>query len=272
MTHIIRNFHFPRNHYFLFGPRGTGKTTLLKKKYRNALYIDLLLPDQFRKYSSRPEQLIEIVNGHSEKNVVIVDEVQTVPQLLSVIHYLIEQHHKKQFIMTGSSARKLRKQGTDLLGGRAGMFTMNPFTAKELGTKFDFDEALRYGLIPVIYFSRNKPDSLNAYVNLYVREEVLAERLTRNIGNFSRFLETVSFSHGCQLNISNIARECQIERKVVESYIEILEDLLLASKLLVFSKKAGRQLVKHPKFYFFDTGLFRALRPAGPMEKRSGDD
>lgn len=267
MKWIVRNFKFPESHYFLLGPRGTGKTTMLKQKYRDALYIDLLLPDQFRTYAARPEHLIEIVNGHPEKSVVIVDEIQKVPQLLSAIHYLIEQQDGKQFILTGSSARKLRKQGVNLLGGRAAMFSMNPFSAGELGKKFDFDTALRYGLLPVIYFSRNQTASLDAYVNLYIREEVMMEGLTRNVGNFSRFLEVASFSHGAQLNVSNIARECQIERKVVESYIGILEDLLIASRLRVFSRKAKRQLVRHPKLYFFDTGLFRSLRPVGPLDR-----
>ena len=143
---------------------------------------------------------------------------------------------------------------------------MFPFTAIELGERFVLSEALKYGLIPVVYSSDNKDDALSAYVDLYVREEVMMEGLTKNIGNFSRFLESISFSHGSILNVTNIARDCHIERKTVESYIDILEDLMIAYKLRVFTKRAKRQISVHPKFYFFDSGLFRKLRPKGPLD------
>lgn len=263
---IKRNFVIPENSFFLFGPRGTGKSTILKETFKDALYIDLLDNEEFRIFSAYPEKIGEVVAANKEKKVVIVDEIQKVPDLLSQVHLLIETHKDKQFILTGSSARKLKKKGTNLLAGRAYKKSMHPFTANELGNDFDLFEALEYGLIPVVYDSQNKNDALDAYVDLYVREEVMMEGLTRNIGNFSRFLEAVSFSHGSQVNVSNIARECQIERKTVESYINILEDLLLAQRIPVFTKKARRNMTAHPKFYFFDTGLYRKLRPSGPLD------
>ena len=263
---IKRAFVFPENSFFLFGPRGTGKSTILKETFPDSLYIDLLKNEEFRVYSSYPEKIGEVVAANKDKKVIIVDEIQKVPDILSQIHLMMELYRDKLFIMTGSSARKLKKEGTNLLGGRAYKKTMHPFTASELGSEFNLEQALEFGLIPVVYDSNDKNEALNAYIDLYVREEVMMEGLTRNIGNFSRFLESVSFSHGAQLNISNIARDCQIERKTVESYINILEDLLLAHRVPVFTKKAQRHLSTHPKFYFFDTGLYRKLRPSGPLD------
>lgn len=256
----------PTNHFFLLGPRGTGKSTLLKQNLKNYLYIDLLLPDVFRNYSSYPERLKELVLANPEKKIVVIDEIQKVPELLSVVHSLIENNIDKQFILTGSSARKLRKQGVNLLGGRAYKKSMFPFSATELKDKFNLSEALQFGLIPVIFSSKNREEALSAYVDLYVREEVMMEGLTRNIGNFTRFLEAISFSQGSILNITNIARDCQIERKTIESYIKILEDLLIAEKISVFTKRAKRKTSVQPKFYFFDCGLFRKLRPKGPLD------
>jgi len=266
MRYIDRNFQLPENHFFLLGPRGTGKSTLLKNHFKDALYIDLLQTDNFRKYSARPERLTEVVNAHAEKKIIIIDEIQKVPDLLSIIHSLIEKHDGRMYIMTGSSARKLRKQGTNLLAGRAYKKIMYPFTAMELKKSFNLIDALKYGMLPVILNSPDKNEALNVYVDLYIKEEVMMEGLTRNIGAFTRFLEAVSFSHGSILNIVNIARECQVGRKLVEAYIRILEDLMIAWRMPVFSKRAKRQLTVHPKFYFFDTGMYRKLRPSGSLD------
>src|SRR3990172_1173395 len=198
--------------FFLFGPRGTGKSTFIKGVYPDALYLDLLLPDIFRNYNARPERLREAVHAQTDKKTVIVDEIQKAPQLLEVVHSLIEEKKGLQFIMTGSSARKLRKAGVNLLAGRALMKHMHPFMAAELGNKFVLEKALQTGLLPVVMNSDYPRSALQAYVDLYLREEVLMEGLTRNIGNFSRFLEAVSFSHGAMLNLSNVSRECQVER------------------------------------------------------------
>ena len=267
MELISRFFETSRQSFFLFGPRGTGKSTFIKRAFPNALYLDLLLPDVFRNYAARPERLNEAVNAQKDKKIVVIDEIQKAPQLLEVVHSLIEKKLGLQFILTGSSARKLRKAGVNLLAGRALRKRMHPFMAAELGRKFSLPKAMAVGLIPVILGSDDPASALQAYVDLYLKEEVQMEGLTRNIGNFSRFLEVVSFSHGAILNISNVARECQVERKVVEGYVGILEDLLLAYRIPVFTRRAKRAVASHPKFYFFDAGIYSALRPSGPLDR-----
>lgn len=264
---IPRSFPPPKQSFFLFGARGTGKSTLLRSLWKDALWIDLLQPDAFRSYSARPERLRELVEGHPEAKVVVIDEIQKVPELLSMVHALIEKNKSLQFVLTGSSARKLKRSGVDLLAGRVLKKTLHPFTAGELKHDFDLGKALKIGLVPLVIMAEDPESVLKAYAGLYVREEVQAEGLVRNIGGFTRFLEAVSFSHASVLNISNVARECEIERKVVEGYVSILEDLLLSYRIPVFTKKAKRATVAHSKFFFFDSGVFRSLRPAGPLDR-----
>jgi predicted AAA+ superfamily ATPase len=199
---------------------------------------------------------------------VIIDEVQKVPQILEAVHKVMEER-KIRFILTGSGAIKLKRSGADLLGGRALYCKMHPFTAAELGTLFSIDKALQTGLIPVVERSSNREQTLSAYVNIYLHEEIQAEGLVRNLGAFTRFLEIISFSHGSVLNISNVARECQTGRSIVTGYIDILEDLLLAYRLPVFTKRAKRKTGSHPKFYLFDNGLYRRLRQRGPLDIES---
>ena len=266
-TYIPRFFKPPGQSFFLFGPRGTGKSTFLRKKYPQALWIDLLKPDVFRTYLARPERIIELIHGNPAQKVVIIDEIQKVPELLSAIHSLIEEKKNKQFIITGSSARKLKRTGVNLLAGRVLLRTLHPFLLSELPFEIKLEKVLNHGLLPLVISSKNKMEVLETYAALYIREEVQTEGLVRNIGNFSRFLEAISFSHGSILNVSNVARECEVERKVVEGYIKILEDILLAFRIPVFTKRAKRALVIHPKFYFFDTGVFRTLRPKGPLDR-----
>lgn len=263
---IPRYYTPPEKSYFLFGPRGTGKSTFLKAYYPEAFYIDLLKPDLQRKYQARPERIIELIAANPTITTYIIDEIQRVPDLLSAVHSILENHRRIQFILTGSSSRKIKKSGTNLLAGRALLRSLHPFLLSEMGDHADFNKALHFGLLPLVSMADNPMDTLQAYISLYIREEVQYEGFTRNIGNFSRFLEAISFSHASVLNISNVARECEIERKVVENYISILEDVLLASRLNVFSKRAKRALITHPKFYLFDTGVFRALRPKGPLD------
>jgi len=266
-TFIPRLFKEPEQSFFLLGPRGTGKSTYLKNNYSDALWIDLLQPNVFRIYAAMPERIIELVHGNSDKQTIVVDEVQKVPELLSAIHSLIEEKANRKFILTGSSARKLKRTGIDLLAGRVLLRTLHPFMLAELTTDLPFENILHHGLLPIVIASKNPAEVLETYVSLYMREEVQFEGLVRNIGNFSRFLEVISFSHGSIINISNIARECSVERKVVEGYIKILEDILLAFRIPVFAKKAQRALISHPKFYFFDAGVFRTLRPKGPLDR-----
>ena len=262
-----RYFNDPGVSYFLFGPRGTGKSTWLKMQYtKDVLYVDLLSPDLFRLYSARPERLKELIDGNPDKKIVIIDEIQKVPLLLDVVHQIIEQKKNIRFILTGSSSRKLKRTGIDLLAGRAAYKTLHPFMASELGDDFNFEKALQYGLVPLVINSANPIETLNAYITLYMNEEVKMEGLVRNISDFSRFLEIISFSNGSILNNTEIARESQVGRKAVEGYISILEDILLAHKLPVFTKRAKRLLISHPKFYFFDVGVFRTIRPSGPLD------
>ncbi len=267
MEIIKRYFKGPKGSYFLFGPRGTGKTTWLKQNCKNALTIDLLEPGFFRRYKARPERLRELVEGNPDKKIVILDEIQKAPELLDVVHSLMEEKPEMQFILTGSSARKIKQKGVDLLGGRAIVRSLHPFLASELEDEFNLEKSLKTGLVPLIFSSQNPEDTLSAYIALYMKEEIQMEGLVRNIGNFARFLEAISFSHGSVLNISNVARECEVERKTVQGFTEILFDLLMAYSLPVFTKRAKRTVVQHPKFYFFDSGVFRTLRPSGPLDQ-----
>jgi predicted AAA+ superfamily ATPase len=252
--------------FFLLGPRGTGKSTWLSEIKVEPLTLDLLEPDIHRRFLARPELLSEWLAANWNGQTVVIDEIQRVPELLSVVHRSIE-NQKIRFILTGSSARKLRRSGIDLMAGRAGMSVSHPFMASELGSDFSLEKALTYGLVPLVYASEEPDATLNGYVSLYLREEVQAEGLVRNIGDFSRFLEVISFSHGSILNISEVSRECQVSRKTVEGYVSILEDMLLGARLPVFSKRAKRRLVKQAKFYYFDAGVFRSVRPKGPLDR-----
>ncbi len=252
--------------FFLFGARGTGKSTWCLQRYPDAARLDLLAPDVLRAYAARPERLREFVGARPEGTVIVVDEVQKVPQLLSVVHALMEERRGYTFVLTGSGSRKLKRDGADMLAGRALVRTMHPFMAGEVGEAFALDTALSRGMLPVVWDSEVPEDVLGSYVGTYLREEVMMEGLVRSLGDFSRFLEAVSLSHGQVLNISDVARECDVRRKTVEGYISVLEDLLLASRIDVFPKRAKRAVTRHPKLYLFDTGVFRSLRPKGPLD------
>ena len=266
MELVSRFFQIPDQSCFLLGPRGTGKSTWLRDQLPDALYLDLLDPALHRRLDARPERLRELLAGSPGKDTVVVDEIQRVPELLSVVHAVVEEPSPPRFVLTGSSARKLRRGGVDLLGGRAVHRTMHPFMAAEL-PEFDLDRALRTGLLPLVVGAPEPSDVLDAYASLYLDQEVRAEGLTRNISGFTRFLEAVSFSHGSQLNVAAVARECEVERKVVAGYVGILEDLLLAFRLPVFRRRAKRATVVHEKIYLFDAGVFRSIRPKGPLDR-----
>jgi uncharacterized protein len=261
-----RFFQGTEQSFFLFGPRGTGKSTWLKQHYKDAVFVDLLAPEVYRAFSAKPERLRELTEAQEPGKTIVLDEIQKLPQLLDVVHQLMEQHAGWRFVLTGSSARKLKRSGVDLLAGRAVVKTMHPFMAAELGELFSLEDAFRIGMLPLVNDSRNPQEAINAYVAVYLREEVQMEGMVRNIGAFSRFLESASLSHGGLLNIANIARDSQVERKTVEGYVSILEDLLLAFRIPVFTRRAKRRLSSHPKFYYFDSGVFRSVRPAGPLD------
>ena len=259
--------------YFLFGPRGTGKSTIVKNLYKDdAVWIDLLKPDIYRRYLANPERLYELIDGNPDKRVVVIDEVQRVPMLLSIVHDIIETKRDIIFVLTGSSSRKLKKTGADLMAGRALKKVLHPFIASEMKEEFSLDRALTYGMIPLIVSSNTPEETLKSYIHLYIQQEVQAEGLIRNVEHFARFLEVISFSHASIINITNIARECEVKRKTVENYINILEDLMLIFKLPVFTKRAQREVTQHPKLYLFDVGVFYALRPKGILDKTTEID
>ena len=272
MKKVSRLFSPPKGSYFLFGPRGTGKSTWIKSHYPDCFYIDLLLSDVLRSYAAHPEKLSKVLKAKDDVYIVVLDEIQKVPELLSVVHALIEQNPKMQFILTGSSSRKLKREGVDLLAGRAIKKNMHPFIAYELGELFTLEKALKLGMLPVVWGAKDSDEALETYVDLYIDLEVKQEGLVRNIGDFSRFLSVIAFSHGNLLNVTNIARECEVKRHNVNVYIDILKDLLIAYELSIFSKRAQRNLTSHPKFYFFDTGVYRMLRKYGPADVPSEID
>jgi len=248
---------------FLFGPRGTGKSSWVTQAYPKANYVNLLDDAVYTELLASPHKLENYVA--KGKEFTILDEVQKIPALLDEVHRLIETQ-KKRFILTGSSARKLRRGGANLLAGRALTYHLYPLTSWELGHDFNLKRALQFGTLPKSWTTKDPKAFLKSYVATYLKEEVQAEGLTRNLAAFARFLETASFSQGQVLNISAVGSEAHIQQKVAESYFEILEDLLLAIKLPVFVRRAKRKMVAHPKFYFFDTGVFGAIRPRGPLD------
>ena len=256
-----------RKSFFLFGPRGTGKTTWLKRHFPDALFINLLQSEFYNRLSANPGRLREFIPPDF-RNRVIIDEVQRIPALLNEVHDLVESR-QLSFILTGSSARSLRRKGVNLLAGRALTYRMHPLTVAEQGDAFDLRKSLRLGHLPARFNEDDPGKYLRDYVQTYLREEVMQESLTRNVGHFSRFLEVASFSQGATVNISAVARDAQVARPVAENYFSILEDLLLAVRLPVFSRKAKRQLTTHRKFYYFDAGVFRAIRPVGPLDSEA---
>lgn len=265
--YINRHLTLGQQHCFLLGPRGTGKSSFLRMKFPNALYIDLLEAESYREYSTYPEILEKLVLANIEKKEVIIDELQRIPDLLPLIHRLIELKTGQRYILTGSSTRRLKRKDVNLLGGRAVRISMHPFMLSELSISVNMDDLLLYGMLPVCFYAQDKKKSLDAYVNLYMQEEIIQEGMIRNEGDFGRFLQALSFSHGSVLNITNVATDCGVQRKTVESYIEILEDVFLGFRLEVFTKRAKRKMSAHPKFYYFDSGVYNSLRPKGILDR-----
>ena len=251
--------------FFLFGSRGTGKTTWLKTHFKDAIYLDFLRPELLRNLLGSEHRLEEYIPS-DYTGWVVMDEVQKAPNLLDEVHRLIEERKDLYFVLTGSSARKLRHNQVNLLAGRALQYHFFPLTCAEAGNDFNLLHALKYGMLPSVFSEDNPKKYLQAYIQTYLEQEVQQEGLTRNIGAFNRFMEVASFSQGESLNVTEIAREAGINRKVAENYFSILEDLLIAYRLPVFTKRAKRRLTQHRKFYYFDTGVFYHLRPKGVLD------
>ncbi len=257
--------------YFLFGPRGTGKSTWIKASYPDAFRIDLLDEALFQDYLRDPRTFQREIEGQTSE-VILIDEIQRLPSLLNDVHRLMEDKKKYQFIMTGSSARKLRKSGTNLLAGRAWTKMLFPLTAVELGEKFNLRQSLLYGHLPSVFFTPDPLRYLKSYVGTYLREEIQQEAHVRNLGTFSRFLESAALSQASVLSLQSIARDCGVDRKTIESYFQLLEDLMIGHRLPAFQKKTKRKLSTHPKFYYFDVGVYRTLRRVGPLDEPSEID
>lgn len=249
---------------FLFGPRGTGKTSYIKAHLQAEIYLDLLEFNLYSSLSANPSRLNNLIPPDFS-GWVVIDEVQRIPELLNEVHRLIE-HKKLKFLLTGSSARTLRRSGVNLLAGRALRYNMHPLVIQELGAEFSLEHALMYGLLPSVIEHPDPKKYLESYVQTYIREEVLQEGLTRNVGAFTRFLEIASFSQGQVLNVSEIARELGVNRLMVANYFDILDDLLLGIRISAFSQRAKRKVIAHQKFYFFDAGVYRTVRPMGPLD------
>ena len=250
--------------FFLFGPRGTGKTTWLKERFPNALYLDLLDHRLYLDLLSRPDRLRELIPPQHD-DWVVLDEVQRTPLVLNEVHRLIETD-RRRFILTGSSARSLRRRGVNLLAGRARTYHLHPLTAVEAGADFSLERALAHGGLPSVYTQRDPDRYLASYVESYLRQEVIEEGRTRNLSAFSRFLESASFSQGSLLNVAAVARETGVDRKTAAGYFDLLDDLLIATRIPVFTRRAKRRLATHPRFFFFDVGVYRTIRPTGPLD------
>jgi predicted AAA+ superfamily ATPase len=255
---------------FIFGARGTGKTSWIKENFPDALLFDLLHDNTYTELLARPSRLADRI-PETFSNWIVIDEIQKVPALLNEVHRLIETR-KLKFILTGSSARSLRRKGVNLLAGRALTYHMYPLTALELGKDFNLKKILTFGNLPAAVTHKEPEKYLSTYIKTYLREEVLQEGLTRNFPLFARFLETASFSQGEVLSYTNIASEVGSNRHTISQFFDILEDLLIAYRIHPFTKRAKREIVLSPKFYFFDVGVYRVIRPQGPLDTESEID
>jgi len=255
----------PSDHsFFLLGPRGVGKSWFVANKYKKALLVDLLDFRIYKQLFAAPSRFSDYI-PKGFRQWIIIDEIQKIPLLLNEVHRLIEKRNLK-FILMGSSARKLKAEEVNLLAGRALTEYMYPLTAEELGKDFSLDKSLRCGHLPMAYQSENPQRFLSSYIYTYLTEEIQQERLARNLPDFSCFLEAASFSQGAVLNMTNISRKCAVNREIVEAYFSILKDTLLSYEIQPFLKKAKRKMLKMPKFYFFDAGVFQVLKPKGFLE------
>jgi len=253
--------------FFLWGPRQSGKTTLLRERYSGEVWIDLLKADEFRRYATRPELLREEL-ARSGAGFVVVDEVQKVPALLDEIHWLHE-NAGIHFALCGSSARKLKRGHGNLLGGRALRRELYGLSAHELGTDFDLVRILNHGTLPRIHASERPRPLLNAYVADYLKEEVMAEGLVRNLPPFSEFLNAAALTDTEQVNFTSIGRELGVSRETVRGYFETLSDTLLARMLPPYRKRPKRRLSLADKFYFHDVGVVNFLARRGTLEPGS---
>ena len=242
---------------FLFGARQVGKSTLLKERFPNVIKYDLLKSDLRRRLSRNPESFREALSSKPEGTLIIVDEIQKVPDLLDEVHWLMVEK-KLRFILSGSSARKLKRSGANTLGGRAQPRTLYPLVWPEV-TDFEIDKAVQNGMIPRHYMANNATDRLEGYVNIYLKEEIQEEALVQDIEVFERFMEVAAISDGEMINYENIASDCGIAAKTAKAYFQILKDTLVGFEIPAYRKVIKRKLVQAPRFYYFDVGLTNYL-------------
>ena len=246
-----------RRSCLLIGPRQTGKSTLIRQQLAGLPVYNLLDQGLFLRLSRNPTLIREALTP--ESSAIVIDEIQRMPELLNEVHLMIEEHGIR-FFLTGSSARSLRRRGVNLLGGRIRSRTLHPFVRTELGDRFDLHRALEYGLLPPIYFSDEPAGDLAAYAGDYLKEEVAAEALVRNVGAFSRFLEVAALAHGEMINFTNMANDAQVPVSTVREYYEILKDTLIAHEVPAFAETTKRKAISTAKYYLFDIGLARHLQ------------
>ena len=252
--------------FFLWGPRQTGKSTLLRGEYGGHRWVDLLKADEFRRYVARPELLRQELEAEppARGSQIVIDEIQKVPALLDEVHWLIE-NRSLHFALCGSSARKVKRGAANLLGGRAVRYELHGLSARELGRDFDLDRLLNHGYLPRIYQASRPARMLDAYVADYLKEEVAAESLVRNLPAFSNFLDVAALSDGEIVNFSTIARECGVSSHTTKSHFQILEDTLLGRWLPAYRRRAKRRVIGSPKFYFVDVGVVNRLARRGEL-------
>ena len=251
---------------FLFGPRQTGKSSLIRHNFASHSVYNLLDNETFLKINYSPKRIREELQPSTK--IVIIDEIQKIPTLLDEVHLLIEEHGIK-FLLTGSSARKLRRGGVNLLGGRALVKNFHPFSFCELKERFNLLHAINYGLLPPIYFSDEPEEDLKAYAGIYLKEEIAQEGLTRNIPAFSRILEVAALCNGNLINYTNISNDAQVARSTVQEYFQILKDTLIAYEITPWKKSKKRKPISTSKLYFFDTGICRFLQNRSKMKTGS---
>ncbi len=258
--------------FFLFGCRGTGKSTWIRQHYESAIRYDLLSNRERLRLSKDPSLIASELAHLPPKSWVVIDEIQKVPELLDEVHKLIEEK-RLRFILSGSSARKLRRGGANLLAGRARIENLFPLVSDELGDAFNLTRSLSYGGLPESVFSEEPKEFLRAYSEMYLEEEIKAEAFTRNLGGFARFLEIASRQNGQVTNTANVARDAQVARQTVQGYFGLLIDTLIGHWLPAWKLKRATKQIAHPKFYFFDPGVCRALSgrlPYPPTAEETG--
>lgn len=267
-----RIYKHPSQSFFLFGPRGVGKSTWARQTFPEARRIDLLDESLYQSYLVDPESFAAELRTLSPGVSVVLNEIQRIPGLLNQVHRFIEEK-RLRFAMLGSSARKLKTAGTNLLAGRALKNTMFPLLPEELGSDFNLERALTFGSLPVVVQAESKEDTLRAYVELYLKEEIRAEALVRNLGGFSRFLPIAALFHAQVINTAALARDAGVARTTVNGYLDVLEDTFLAFRLPAFEARLRVRERRRPKLYWIDPGLVRAVKkyvgPCGIEEKGS---